>query len=98
MDTTTRVTIKIGDREERYVLAHTTAPKAYDYPGALELYDGAPEGEDKRDRYILVREEQIEYQRGRNFSGLHTFTTEDLLIQNRDIEENLWRRIYGEAR
>ena len=101
----TTITITIGPRTETFVLVQTDAPPAYDHGGAIELYDGSftsPDtGHQIIDRYILVPASALDWQRGRNFSGMHTCTTEELvepalvLLDEADVARYLWRRLYG---
>src|SRR3990167_995825 len=86
----TEVTVTVGDRAETFVLCCTNAPQAYDHGNAIELYDGThtPQGATRPviERYILVPAGSMEWQRGRNASGLHSLETADLLIDSRDVE------------
>lgn len=90
----TKVNVQIGKRSEVFVLAETNAPRAYDYGYCIELYDATVSG--RTSRYILLPEVSVEYQRGRNASGLHSLVTEGLLLDSEDMAQRLWQRLYGE--
>lgn len=90
-----KTTIAIGSRSETFVLIQTNAPKAYDCGGAIELYDGTHGT--VVERYVLIPEDQLDWQRGRNGSGLHSVVTDNLLLDETDIARTLWRRMLVEA-
>jgi hypothetical protein len=91
--TRTTVAVQIGERKETFVLFQTNAPQAYDHGAAIELYDGTIDG--KVERYVLIPEEAVEWQRGRNGSGMKSFVTEDVILDERDLAGYLWKRLYG---
>lgn len=96
----TTINVKIGNREETFVLIQTNAPRAYDCGAAIELYDGTHQvdGRERIERYVLIPEKQLEWQRHRNGSGLHTCNTEDvILLDEDDLAQYLWKRLYGQA-
>jgi hypothetical protein len=83
-----KITIKIGAASRTYLLCHTNAPSNYDYDGVIELYSSNPY------RVILVPEKSLEYQKGRNASGLKTLDVYKDEPTNRSWAENkLWERI-----
>lgn len=103
----TTVKVQIGDDSREFLLFRTNAPKAYDSDGSIELYDGTyyqgGEGEGVGsvrhaviERYVLLPIGQEEWQRNRNMSGLHTFETEDTILDGPALATYLWRRLYGE--
>lgn len=94
--------ITIGTLTRTYVLAKTNAPARYDAGSVIELHDASytPPGKDRViERYILVESRDLEWQRGRNFSGIYTLITdpEELIIDSRDVARELWKRFYPEA-
>lgn len=88
-----RVEVRIGTRCEQFVLAQTSAPQAYDHGDAIRICDASYEG--VVERYVLVPADAMEWQRGRNRSGLHTLETDELLVDEADVTRELWKRLYG---
>jgi hypothetical protein len=89
---TTKVAVQIGERKETFVLFQTNAPQAYDHGAAIELYDGTVD--DKVERYVLIPEETVEWQKGRNGSGLKTMNTDDVILDEAELTRYLWKRLY----
>lgn len=93
----TKIKVTIGTFEREYVLVETDAPQRYDGFGTLEVYRG-PAGlesnKGKAVRFILVGVKHLEWQEGRNRSGLHTWLVpeEDL---SHWVEEKLIERLTG---
>jgi hypothetical protein len=103
----TTITVTIGKDTRTFALYQTNAPKAYDHGQAIELYDGTHmdrstatrEGRAPREvieRYVLIPEDAVEWQRGRNGSGLRTFDTDDTILDADELARYLWARLYGE--
>ena len=82
----TTIKIAFGGQEVVYHLIETNAPRAFDYGGVIELYQG--DGK----RYILVQDESMAYQEGRNRSGMYTFAPSGDLTE-RAIADDLWRHL-----
>jgi hypothetical protein len=91
----TKIDVHIGPRRETFVLVQTNAPLSYDHGAAIELYDGTLNG--KIERYVLVPEPALEWQRLRNGSGLHTCDTEDVILDEPELARYLWQRLYQKA-
>ena len=94
----TTIKVQIGDDSREFLLFRTNAPKAYDSGGSIELYDGSysQDGKTVHERYVLIPVEQEGWQRGRNMSGLHTFETEETILEGPELARYLWLRLYGE--
>lgn len=90
----TKVTVAIGSRSEAFILVQTDAPAVYDHGAAIQLHDASFDG--RIERYVLVPESALEWQRGRNASGLRSLVTEGLLVDERDVTAKLWKRLYAE--
>ena len=76
-----KFTIKLGNFERTYVYLKTKAPAAYDHGGVIEIRNDlniAVADEDLHRRYILVPEEAVEWQIGRNRSGLYVTEFEEV--------------------
>ena len=90
-----KIIVQIGDARKDYVVALTSAPKAYDGFGTLELMQDCFE---KGQRLILIAEPTLEWQKGRNGSGMYATITEsddlDELLE-REIVSTLWDRVTG---
>jgi hypothetical protein len=79
-----------------YVVAVTTAPKAYDGFGTITL---APAYLGDRDaRLVLIREEHCNWQRGRYSSGMYSCCTEDGVSHYDEsmLTEELYKRLTGQ--
>jgi hypothetical protein len=88
----TTISVRIGQRTETFLLFQTNAPRVYDHASAIQLYDGTHNG--KVERYVLVPEDLVEWQRLRNGSGLHSFVTDDVVLDASDLERYLWTRLF----
>ena len=89
-----QISVTIGKDTRTFVLVKTNAPKAYDYGGTIELYDGSYA--DVVERYLLVDAERWTYQQGRNQSGMYTFDMDDDVFDETLAAQALSKRIYGE--
>lgn len=90
-----KITIQIGAKTNpyfkvTYVVAFTTAPRAYDGFGTIEL-----SAHDERSRYVLIREEHLAWQQGRYSSGIHACDTTDQVshLDDATIIEILYQRL-----
>ena len=90
MDTVepTTVIISIGGQEVEYHLIETNAPTAFDYGYVMVLYVGL-EGQ----RFILVPEESLGHQEGRNRSGMYSFEPSSEFDRH-FITGLLWEHMY----
>ena len=80
----TTITIAIGGHEVTYHLIETNAPRAFDYGYVIVLYDGQD-----NQRFMLVPDEFLAHQEGRNRSGMYSFeATGD--IDETAIADLLW--------
>ena len=93
----TTITITIGKRIETMVLFKTNAHKNYDHGAAIELYDGTyqEDGREHIERYVLIPLDALEWQRGRNSSGLHSCDVDDVVLDEPELARYLWDRLYG---
>ena len=82
------ITLEVNDTRESYMVLRTNAPKDYDYPYVIELYDGGDE------RHILVPTKHVDHQSGRNTSGLFQ-THVDVECTKEYVESFIWNRIQG---
>ena len=64
----TTIKIAIGNREVTFHLIETNATREYDYGYVIVLYEG-----DNSQRFLLVPDESLAHQEGRNRSGMYTF-------------------------
>jgi hypothetical protein len=93
------IKVKIGEHEIEYALAFTNAPRAYDHGEVIELHGEETDG--KWARFILIPTRTVEWQKGRNGSGLYCLHTEK--DENSELDENmrrwfeqkLWSRLTG---
>lgn len=74
------ITIAIGSHSVTYLLFKTTAPQRYDGFGTMTVYDNGT-----GTRYVLIDAKHLEWQKGRNGSGLHVTDPCDSISQ-RDLE------------
>ena len=91
-ETLDKMTVAIDGETVTYLVAQTTAPRAYDGFGTLSLADTyGPSGESVR--VVLIREEHFAWQNGRYNSGLFYATHFD----KQHIADELWKRLAGPA-
>lgn len=70
----TALSLTVGPHTRSYVLHWTNAPASYDFGSVLTLYVG-----DDEIRYVLIPVETVEYQLGRNSSGLYQTVASDAI-------------------
>lgn len=90
MATVKPIKVTIDEATTTYHLFMTSAPKAYDHGGTLEVPDAHPDA-----RVVLVPEDAVEWSRGRYGSGLHAFCDMDDEWLRDEVCEWLWRRLRG---
>jgi len=86
------VTVTIGNNSAKYHVKQTRAPKAYDGFGTFTLQHGLPDD----NRLVMVRDEHLRWQEGRNGSGLGTFLAEPQGFDLHDVEVALWNKLAAE--
>jgi len=69
----TTIQVQVGNWQEEYHVYKTTAPEAYDGHGTLLLY--ASNGDE---RWLLIPADTVQWQIGRNTSGLYPTIPETL--------------------
>lgn len=66
------VGFQVKDLSEDYVHAVTNAPEAYDYPGtSIFMFQLGQDSRGRPERHLAIRKDRLEYQQGRNSSGLY---------------------------
>lgn len=83
------IQISINGDSVTYHARQTTAPRAYDGFGTIELKDLGTE------RIVLIRDEHLNWQTMRYSSGLHTPTEVEAPVEY--IIDELWQRLNGNA-
>ena len=100
------LTVTIGNRSREFVLVRTNAPPAYDHNAALMVRDATyrtskPDGSvtETIERYLLLDAKSVEWQIGRNASGLFETVTdpEELMIDANVVAGMLWDRFEGRS-
>jgi hypothetical protein len=93
------INIKLGsDFNATYLVAATTAPKAYDGFGTIDLGGPITLGDNHEARIVLVREEHAQWQRSRYGSGGHC-CSEDAVsyLDEATVVEELYKRLSGQV-
>lgn len=86
--TPTQISLTIGTFSRTFQLFSTRAPESYDGFGTMTVY-----ASDESDlRYVLIDTERIEWQRGRNGSGLYP-TEPCALLTASDLQNRMWEAL-----
>jgi hypothetical protein len=93
-DSLDTITVAIDDQPVTYFVAQTTAPKAYDGFGTINVFETYGDtGNERNVRIVLIREEHFNWQNGRYNSGLYYATHYD----KENIAQELWKRLAGQS-
>lgn len=90
-----KIKIRLGDFEDEYTAFMTNSPRVYDGFSTFTLHEIPNPDKFELPRLILIAERDIEWQRGRYGSGLHTMKEcEDYM--GKSIQEMLFKRLMGQ--